>query len=86
MLTPLVQILAYLTATFALGLALGWVLWNFGGTKKEKSLLSEKEYWEQRFKQSSIERNLEGDKVAALESERDTLKKRLGAAMAKDAG
>ncbi len=80
MLTPMVQILAFLSATFLLGLALGWLLWRFGGSSQAASETTEVQYWRQRLDQSRIERDLEKDKIAVLERERDSLKKRLVAA------
>lgn len=77
MFTPLVQILVYLSATFLLGLVLGWLLWKFGGAKQLASTDTNAQYWKDRLEQSRIERSLEQDRVVALEHERDNLKKRL---------
>jgi uncharacterized membrane-anchored protein YhcB (DUF1043 family) len=80
MFTPLVQILVYLAVTFVLGLALGWLLWKFGGSTQSDAMTTEIDYWKQRLDQSRNERDLEQDKIAVLERERDNLKKRLAAA------
>lgn len=77
MFTPLVQILVYLSSTFLMGLALGWLLWKFGGSKQLESMTTDMQYWKQRLDQSRLERDQEQDKKSALERERDNLKKRL---------
>jgi hypothetical protein len=74
MLTPTIQILAFLTVTFALGLTLGWLLWQFKGGAAGKSIETEVQFWKQRWDQSRLELDREQSKIEALEKERDTLK------------
>lgn len=80
MLTPLVLILAYLSCTFLLGLVLGWLLWKFSDPKQLETSATDAHYWKERLEQSRVERNVEQDRIATLERERDNLKKRLKAA------
>ena len=75
--TPMVEILAYLSATFILGLIFGWALWRFGIAKEMSTLTTEKEFWQQRLDQARFERDRDQDKIEALEKERASLKKRL---------
>lgn len=77
MFTPLVLILAYLSVTFLLGLVLGWLLWKFGGPAQVGVTETDVQYWKDRVEQSRVERNIEQDRITALERERDNLKKRL---------
>ncbi len=77
MFTPLVQILAYLSSTFLLGLVLGWLLWKFGGSKQIESVATELQYWKQRLAQARLETDQKQDKIDSLEREKDNLKKRL---------
>ncbi len=81
MFTPLVLILAYLAATFLLGLVLGWLLWKFGGPTQVGVTETDVQYWKDRVEQSRVERNIEQDRITALERERDNLKKRLKAVL-----
>jgi predicted nucleic acid-binding Zn-ribbon protein len=76
----MVEILAYLSATFVLGLALGWALWKFGVSKEMKTLSSEKDFWQERLDQARFERDQDQQKIDALEKERASLKKQLRAA------
>lgn len=78
--TPMVEILAFLSAAFVLGLVLGWSLWRFGVSKEMSTLASEKDFWQQRLDQARFERDQDQDKIAALEKERSNLKKQLKAA------
>ena len=82
MFTPFILILVYLSATFILGLALGWILWKFGIAKQLVTATTEMQYWKDRLEQLRAERNLEQDRFASLERERDNLKKRLRVARA----
>lgn len=85
MFSPLVMILVYLSATFLLGLALGWLVWKFGGSGQSDSAATDAEYWKERLEQSRVERNVEQDRIVTLERERDNLKKRLKAAFSDSA-
>lgn len=78
--TPMVEIIAFLSATFVLGIALGWSLWRFGLSKKMATLTTEKEFWQQRLDQARFERDQDQDKIKALEKERNSLKQRLAKA------
>lgn len=85
MFTPLVMILAYLSATFLLGLVLGWLVWRFGSSNQSESTTTDAEYWKERLEQSRVERNIEQDRIVTLERERDNLKKRLKVAFSDSA-
>jgi hypothetical protein len=76
MLTPSIHIIAFLSAAFVLGVALGWVLWKF----KSEPADSEVQFWKQRWDQSRLELDREHDKIEILEKERDSLKDKLKAA------
>lgn len=78
--TPMVEIIAFLSATFVLGIALGWSLWRFGLSKEMATLTTEKEFWQQRLDQARFERDQDQDKIKALEKERNSLKQRLAKA------
>lgn len=78
--TQLILILGYLSSTFLLGLALGWLIWQFGRSKELESMAADTQYWKQRLEQSRFERNIDLDRVTALETERDNLKRRLKSA------
>jgi hypothetical protein len=79
MFTPSIIILAYLLSVFALGLALGWLLWKFGLSEKLGTLSTEMLFWKQRWDQARLEHDRDQDKIASLEEERDKLKKSLEA-------
>jgi len=80
--TPMVEIVAFLSAAFLLGLALGWSLFKLGVSAEMKTLTTEKEFWQQRLDQARIERDQDQDKIEALENERNALKKKLKVAAA----
>lgn len=75
--TPIIEVSAYLSATFVLGLSLGWALWKLGLNQQLKTIMTEKEFWQQRLDQARFERDKDQDKIAALEKERANLKKRV---------
>lgn len=78
--TPMVEILTFLSASFVLGLAFGCALWKFGVAKEMDTLATEKKFWQQRLDQARFERDQDQDKISALETERASLKKRLATA------
>ncbi|MCG3268342.1 hypothetical protein [Yoonia sp. I 8.24] len=80
MFTPMIQILLYLSATFVLGFALGWLLWKFSNTEQADAQSTETEYWMDRLDQARNERDLLETKIAALSREKENLTKRLKAA------
>lgn len=77
MFTPLVQVLLLIACAFALGLALGWLLWKFGMAQKMATLTTEMEYWRQRLDQARLERDQDQDKLTCLEEEKNNLKKQV---------
>ena len=74
---PMLLILAFLSATFLLGLALGYLLWNVAGKSKEDGFATELQFWKQRWDQSRLETDRANARVEALEKERNTLKGKL---------
>lgn len=78
--TPTVEILAFLSGAFILGIALGWSLWKLGLSEEMNTLTTEKEFWQQRLDQARFERDQDQDKISALEKERNSLKQRLAKA------
>ena len=75
----LTQVLIYMLCTFALGTALGWLLWRFGGSKEVASMESEISFWKQNLEQSRLEREQDLNKIAVLTQEKENLRKRLAA-------
>jgi hypothetical protein len=69
-----------------LGLVLGWLLWKFTDPKQSATAATELLYWKERLEQSRFERNLDQERMTALESERDKLKRRLKSILADKSG
>lgn len=82
MFTPSIHILTFLSATFVLGLALGWIIWKFQTTSAGETAETEVKFWKQRWDQSRLELDREQAKIETLEKERDTLKGKLKKASA----
>lgn len=55
MLTPLIEIMLFLSSTFLLGLALGWVLWHLGAQQQVSKIASERDYWKKNFDQARVQ-------------------------------
>ncbi len=53
----IIQLFAFMTCTFVLGLFLGWALWRYGGVSKAAmdDLESKAIYWKKSFDQSRLE-------------------------------
>ena len=53
----LIQLFAFMTCTFALGLFIGWSLWRFGGVSKSamEDLEAKADFWKKSFDQSRLE-------------------------------
>ena len=53
----LIQLFAFMTCTFVLGLFLGWALWRYGGVSKAamEDLEAKVQYWKKSFDQSRLE-------------------------------
>jgi hypothetical protein len=77
MFTPSIQIFAYLSITFLLGIALGWLLWKFQGPGQADAKPADSEYWMDRLEQARNERDQLDLRLTALIQEKDSLKKRL---------
>lgn len=54
MLTPVLEIVLFLSATFLLGLALGWVLWSFSAKLEISSMASERDFWKKSYDQERL--------------------------------
>jgi uncharacterized membrane-anchored protein YhcB (DUF1043 family) len=76
----MIQILIYLSSTFVLGIALGWLLWKFGNSEQANAQSTETEYWMERLDEARNERDLLETKMEALAREKDKLAKRLKSA------
>jgi hypothetical protein len=79
MFDPTIDTAIFLSAAFALGLALGWALWQLGTAEKLTGATSESEFWQQRLNQARQERDLDQMKIETLDRELNKLKKRLRA-------
>lgn len=55
MLTPELEIALFLSSTFLLGLALGWVLWYFTSKQEINSIASEKNFWKKSYEQARLQ-------------------------------
>ena len=75
----MVQILLFMLVTFVLGLALGWLIWRFGGPAQTAldSKESELDFWRSNLEQCRMELGEERNAVAALREERSILKRRI---------
>ncbi len=53
----LTQIFGFMVATFVLGLALGWLIWNFRSADKREleALSTERDFWQNYAKQDRAE-------------------------------
>ncbi|MEP5761207.1 MAG: hypothetical protein ABJ327_18195 [Litoreibacter sp.] len=78
-------VLGYMACTLLLGVFFGWTLWSFGGSKKEKSLASEVEFWQANLNEARMKRDLDLQEIEKLTSEKQALKQRLAAKGAKGA-
>jgi len=78
--TPMVEIIVFLSAALLLGVAFGWSIWRFGSAKEMKALTAEKDFWQQRLDQARFERDQDQEKIKALEKERNSLKQLLSKA------
>ncbi|MEJ6404223.1 hypothetical protein [Yoonia sp. 2307UL14-13] len=77
---PTIQIIIFMLVTFALGLALGWLIWRFGGADQQELASSEVTFWKSNLEQVRAEREADLQKIAVLQNEREVLKKQLAAA------
>ncbi|MEP2262350.1 MAG: hypothetical protein ABJI00_13110 [Paracoccaceae bacterium] len=55
MLTPTVEITMFLSATFLLGLVLGWVLWYLSAKQEISSINSERDFWKKSYDQARLQ-------------------------------
>lgn len=75
--TPMIEIILYLSATFLLGLSLGAAIWKLGTAHKVGTVESEKAFWQQRVQQARAERDQDQEKIERLEAEREKLRDQL---------
>lgn len=75
----MVQILVFMLCTFVLGVALGWLIWRYGGASKSAidSMETEVDFWRSNLEQCRLELAEERNALAALLEESSVLKKRL---------
>lgn len=55
MITPALEIALFLSATFLLGLALGWVLWSLSAKQQINSISSERDFWKKSYDQARLQ-------------------------------
>jgi hypothetical protein len=55
MLTPELEIVVFLSSTFVLGLALGWVLWCLSSKQEISSIASERNFWKKSYEQARLQ-------------------------------
>jgi len=75
-----VQTLAFMLVTFALGFALAWGIWRMGGgatSGEVDSLKKEMDFWRSNLEQCRNELNDQKSSFAALREQKDVLTKRL---------
>lgn len=73
--SALIQLFAFMSCTFMLGLFLGWAFWRYEGASKEAvdSLESQVDFWKRSFDQSRLELwNLQEEHSALKEGSADT--------------
>lgn len=70
-------VFGFMVCTLLLGVILGWAVWGFGVSKKEKTLASEVEFWQANLNEVRMKRGLDLSKIDTLMDEKETLKKRL---------
>lgn len=73
----LTQVLIFMSCTFIFGLALGWLVWGFGFSGKQKQLASEADFWRDNLEQNRLEHQNDLRKMEALVEEKQQLKKRI---------
>ena len=54
MITPAIEISLYLSAIFALGLALGWAVWSLGSRQEIEAIAKERNYWKKCYDLESL--------------------------------
>jgi len=74
MITPVVDVLIFLSVTFLLGLALGWIVWNFKPEAEADSAEDEEIFWKTRYNQARLESAADQSKISDLEKELANLK------------
>ncbi len=79
MLTPLAQILIYLSCTFLLGLAMGWVIWKYRISTEPDTDIA---FWKERLDNARAMHQLSEQRNETLEREKETLKAKLASAKA----
>ena len=72
MLTPALEIIVFLSATFLLGLALGWVLWFLSAKQEIGAIASERDFWKGSYEKARMQSEANQD----FESPQDWKRKR----------
>ncbi|MEO9825586.1 MAG: hypothetical protein ABJF50_14310 [Paracoccaceae bacterium] len=67
MLTPVLEVVLFLSATFVLGLAFGWVLWSFSAKQEISAIATERDFWKDSYNQA----RLKGDSNQEFAEEQD---------------
>lgn len=73
----LTEVMFFMSCTFLLGLALGWVAWRIGSEKERKILVSQAEFWQSQLDEARLKRDADLSRIDMLAKEKANLQKRL---------